>query len=193
MTLRQAAAAGLILAILICAAKTALAASVSSASPPNPQQTDPRAAAADLLEQMARDRFGNLSAAELRLVRRAPYRELAWSGPSDDPDNPLNNPAHGKSWGTDRTIRAPIIVWLMTNKDASTHVDPSGVGVAGALIHGLLDLSYSESSLPLTMLSCAIPEGVEFSSAHLEELDLRRSSTGPIDGEQAVVRGDITL
>jgi len=142
---------------------------------------------------MARDRFGNLSAAELRLVRRAPYRELAWSGPSDDPDNPLNNPAHGKSWGTDRTIRAPIIVWLMTNKDASTHVDPSGVGVAGALIHGLLDLSYSESSLPLTMLSCAIPEGVEFSSAHLEELDLRRSSTGPIDGEQAVVRGDITL
>ncbi|HEX4209638.1 MAG TPA: hypothetical protein VHY56_04535 [Candidatus Binataceae bacterium] len=165
--------------------------SISSSS--TPQQADPRAEAADLLEHLARNRFGDLSAAELRLVRHAPYRELAWSGPSDDPDNPLNDPAHGKSWGADRTIRAPIIVWLMTAKDASAQVDPSGIGVAGALIHGSLDLSYNETTLPLTMLSCAIPDGVEFSFAQVQEIDLRRSWTGPIDGEQATIRGDVTL
>src|ERR1700728_1678671 len=111
------------LAVLICAAPVARAASSSSSSShSNPQQIDPRAVAADLLERIARERFGNLSVAELKLVRHAPYRELAWSSPSDDPDNPLNNPAHGKSWDADRTIRAPIIVWLMTDKDASALV-----------------------------------------------------------------------
>ena len=127
------------------------------------------------------------------MVRRAPYRELAWSSPSDDPDNPQNNPAHGKSWGAERTIRAPIIAWLMTDREASRQVDPSGVGVAGALIKGTLDLSYHDTALPLTMLSCAIPDGVEFSFAHVQEIDLRRSWTGPVSGEQATVRGDVTL
>ena len=194
MTRRQALIANLILAIVICAVTLARADSPNvSLQPSNLQQIDPRAAAADELEKMARQRFGNLSAAEVKLVRHAPYRELAWSSPSDDPDNPLNNPAHGKSWGADRTIRAPIIVWLMTNKDASLQVDPSGVGVAGALIDGSLDLSYHDATLPLTMLSCAVPAGIEFSFAHLQELDLRRSWTGTIDGEQAAVRGDLTL
>jgi hypothetical protein len=191
---RLAAIASLILAVVICAASVTRAASSTVSSPQaNPQPIDPRVASADLLERMARKHFGSLSAAELKLVRHAPYRELAWSSPSDDPDNPVNNLAHGKSWGGGRTIRAPIIVWLMTNKNASALVDPSGVGVAGALIDGSLDFSYQDVALPLTMLSCAIPEGVEFSFAHLQELDLRRSWTGQIDGEQAAVRGDITL
>jgi hypothetical protein len=194
VTFRRAAIASLILAVLICAASVARPASSNGSSPQsNFKQIDPRSVAADELERMARERFGSLSVAELKLVRHAPYRELAWSGPSDDPGNPLNNPAHGKSWGADRTIRAPIIVWLMTDKDASARVDPSGVGLAGALIDGSLDFSYHDAALPLTMLSCAIPEGVQFSFAHLQELDLRRSWTGPIDGEQAAVRGDITL
>lgn len=194
MTIRRAAIAILMLAIVICTARVTRAASPSSASSQaNPQQIDPRTVAADLLERMALERFGNLSVAELKLIRHAPYRELVWSSPSDDPDNPLNNPAHGKSWGADRTIRAPIIVWLMTDKDASALVDPSGIGIAGALITGSLDLSYHDATLPLTALSCAIPEGVEFSFAHLQELDLRRSWTGPIDGEQAAVRGDVSL
>ncbi|MGA2410490.1 MAG: hypothetical protein ABSG46_08910 [Candidatus Binataceae bacterium] len=162
-------------------------------SPPASQLGDVLAAASKTLEQMARARFSNLTAAELTLVRMAPYRNLAWSGPSDDPDNPTNNPAHGSAWGTDRSIRAPIIVWLMTDHSAASMVDPSGIGIAGALIRGNLDLTYHDATLPLTMLSCAIPDGVDFSFAHVQEIDLRRSWTGPISGEQAVVGGDITL
>jgi hypothetical protein len=180
--------------VALCAASPAFSAPPSPVSPPSPvTQIDSQTRAANDLEQAARARFGNLSAAELRLVRRAPYRELAWSSPSDDPDNPLNNPAHGSSWGSDRAIRAPIIVWLLTNPAASTLVDPSGIGVAGALIRGDLDLSYHDAKLSLTMLSCAIPDGVEFSFAHIQKIDLRRSWTGPVSGQQAVVGGDVTM
>jgi hypothetical protein len=109
VTFRRAAIASLILAVVICASSIARAAPPNGSSPQsNFKQIDPRAVAADELERMARGRFGGLSVAELKLVRHAPYRELAWSGPSDDPGNPLNNPAHGKSWGADRTIRASI-------------------------------------------------------------------------------------
>jgi len=151
------------------------------------------AVAAKALEQMARARFGNLSPAELTLVRMAPYRNLAWAGPSDDPNDPSNDPSKAAAWSPDRTIRAPIIVWLLTDPQASINVHPSGIGIAGARITGELDLSYRNATLPLTILSCAIADGIEFSFARLQELDLRRSWTGSIDGEQGVLRGDLTL
>jgi hypothetical protein len=187
-------AAALVLLLLFQGARAGLAASSNAASKAAPiVAPDPRLVAADKLEKLARGLFGNLSAAEVGLVRHAPYRALAWSSPSDDPDNPINNPAHGSAWGADRSIRAPIIAWLMTDPTASTMLDPSGLGIAGALVRGDLDLTYHKAMLPLTMLSCAIPDGIDFSFAHIQQIDLRRSWTGPISAEQAIVGGDITL
>ena len=48
-------------------------------------------------KRVARANFGELGAAELQFVRHAPYRDLVWSSPSSDPDNPANdapNPRH---------------------------------------------------------------------------------------------------
>ncbi len=154
---------------------------------------NPATTAADWLERAARARFGPLSAAEVKLVRSAPQRELQWIGPSDDPDAPSNDPAKAASWGLDRTIRAAIVCWLVTDHDASALVHPSGVGIAGARIIGPLDLSYQRVTPPITILGSAIAGGVDISFAHLNSLDLGRSRIGSISAQQTSVAGDVLL
>src|SRR2546422_64430 len=67
------------------------------AVPDSPEQQ------AEVLANLARARFGTLSAAERTLVLSAPFRELAWVGPDSDPDNPANDATHGENWGPERS------------------------------------------------------------------------------------------
>jgi hypothetical protein len=155
--------------------------------------SDQRTAVADTLERMARATFGPLSAAELRMVRTAPTRDVAWASPIQDPDVAINNPGTAESWSKDRTIRASILIWLISDPDASKLVHPSGIGVAGARITGELDLSYLSLALPLTLIDCAIADGIDLSFAHIRSIDLRKCWTGPIVFEQTNVSGDVSL
>ncbi len=182
--------AGAVAIGLIATARTAAAASAHDRAA---AARDPAMLAADWLERGARRRFGPLSAAEIKLARSAPERALRWIGPSDDPNDPTNNPAHAASWGPDRTIRAAIIQWLLTDREASALIHPSGLGIAGARIVGRFDLSYQRVHAPLTILDSAIADGVDISFAHLHSLDFGRDRIGPIAAEQAVVAGDVLM
>ncbi len=188
MALRRTLALAVVLLLLMAAGSARAQAPV----PPAPLR-DPLALAGAALEQMARANFQNLTAAELQFVRHAPYRDLVWSSPSSDPDTPVNDPSKGASWGKDRTIRAAIVRWILTDQAASKYVDPSGIGIAGARIAGEIDLSYATVTLPITMLDCFIADGIDLSFAHLASLDLRRSRTGEIDAQQALIHGDVVL
>jgi hypothetical protein len=121
------------------------------------------AEAAAALERLARASFGDLSEAEVKLVHAAPRRALLWVGPSSDADSPDNDPTRAAKWPPTRAIRAVLIVWLAADPQARPYVHPSGVGFGGALITGRLDLSYLTLSSPLTIMSSAIPQGVDFS------------------------------
>jgi hypothetical protein len=90
------------IAIIIASmfAATALAASAPPVPQAAPAPIDVQALASTALERMARANFGELGAAELQFVRHAPYRDLVWSSPSSDPDNPANdalNPRHRRA------------------------------------------------------------------------------------------------
>jgi hypothetical protein len=148
---------------------------------------------AAVLEDKARASFGALSPAELRLVRSAPYRSLAWIGPSSDPDDAANDTSKAQSWGAERTIREALIRWLLSDAEASKLVHPSGVGIAGARIAQALDLSYITTELPLTIVQCYVSDGLELGYAHLATVVLRGSRTGAINADQAVIRGDLAL
>lgn len=147
----------------------------------------------DVLEQMARQKFGALSRAEILLVRSAPTREFDWAGPSDDPAAPSNDPRNAASWGPERTIRAPLLIWLCSDPQASRLVHPSGAGIKAARIKGLLDLSYQAVPFPLTLVRCTIEDGIDLSYGRIRGLNLRASITGPITGITATVEGDVTL
>ncbi len=146
-----------------------------------------------MLEKLAGQKFGPLSRAEQLMVRGAAMRNLVWLGPSDDPANPVNDVAHGDQWGPERTVRAEVIRWIAADADAARYVHPSGPGFAGARVAGEIDLSYLRVRAPLTMLGCYIPAGLDFSNAHLQAIDLRRSSTGPINGDSSDIAGDVSM
>jgi hypothetical protein len=148
---------------------------------------------AQTLTTMAQARFGSLTDAELMMLRAAPTRQLAWASKSDDPENPLNDPAKAETWGKERTVRANLLAWLVSDSEASKLVHPSGVGLAGARIVGKLDLSYLQVVHPLTLLDCSIPDGIDLSYAQVNSIDLRRSWTGPIDGDLSMIHGDLDL
>ena len=159
------------------------------ASAQNGSMGDP----AGSLIKMAEERFGTLTDAELRMLRAAPTRKLAWASKSEDPEDPLNDVSKAETWGKERTVRAELLVWLLSDAEASKLVHPSGVGLAAARIVGKLDLSYLEVIHPLTLLGCLISDGIDFSHAQMNSIDLRRSWTGPIDGDLSTVHGDVIL
>lgn len=148
---------------------------------------------ADSLERLARAEFGNLSAAELALVRGAATPTIAWASPVQEVDARINNPAKAETWGPDRTVRATVIVWLLTDPDAAKLIHPSGIGLAAARIAGEIDLGYQTTPFPLTLIDCAIPDGIDLRYAHLHGVDLRHCETGTINANWAVIDGDIGL
>ena len=146
------------------------------------------------LDAMALQKFGPaLSAAERKLLHAAPMRDVPWLGPSDDTDNATNDTAHAENWGAERTVRAALVVWLLSDPNASRFVHPSGLALAGARITGSLDLSYATVDKPLTLIRCYVPEGINLLSAHLQDFTVRRSRTGAVFGNLANVHGDATF
>jgi hypothetical protein len=145
------------------------------------------------IASLAQARFGRLSAAELAVVRSAPRRELAWVGPDANPDNPANDPAHGKDWGPERSVRAELVRWLHTDPEVSRQIDPSGLGIAGARIAGTLDLSYVKADTPITLVRCYIPDGIDLTFSHLQAVEVRASVTGPISADMSELARDLSV
>ena len=65
--------------------------------------------------------------------------------------------------------------------------------MAGARIKGTLDLSYATVDKPLTLIRCYVPDGINLLSAHLQDITVRRSRTGAVFGNNAIIRGDATF
>jgi hypothetical protein len=80
-------------------------------------------------ESLARARFQELSRAEVELLHAAPKGGLALCGPNQTNDDPVNDPSKAEEWGDERQIRADLIRWLCTDRDAKEKVDPRGIRV----------------------------------------------------------------
>jgi hypothetical protein len=145
------------------------------------------------LEKLARREFGSLGQAELAMLHAAPTRDIAWASPDHNFDSPLNDPSRAKNWGPERTIRANLIEWLLSDPAAAPKVHPSGLGIKGALIKGRLDLSYLKIGVPVMLVMCSIPDGIDLRYAGYQSLDLRLSWVGELEGDQSVSSGDVVL
>src|SRR5580692_6454171 len=173
---RKAFVAVIALAMITCAALPSFA---DAARGSNRSAADASANPNDALDAMAQRKFGtSIGPAERKLLQAAPLRDVPWFGPSDDPDNAANDPAHGENWGPERTVRAEFIAWLVGDPQASQLVHPSGLALAGARVTGSLDLSYATIDKPLTFVRCYLPDGINLSYAHLHDITVRRSRTG---------------
>jgi hypothetical protein len=158
---------------------------------------DPAAHADDDLEALARRRFGNsLNEAERRLLRAAPKAppelSVAVCGPNSQDNDPDNDPAKADDWGIERQIRAELIRWLCLDQEASKRVDPRGVQVYGAMIAGVLDLSFVTVPFPLYFDHCLMA-GSELAYVKIPALVLDSSLIGPFNAIGAEVNGTVLL
>jgi hypothetical protein len=188
---RRAIAAAIAIALLNFTASPSFA---SGARERNSRTFDASANPGAALEAMAQQKFGaSLTAAERKLLDAAPLRDVPWFGPNDDPDSAANDTAHADKWGAERTVRAEFIEWLVGDPQPAQFIHPSGLALAGARIAGSLDLSYATVDKPLTLIRCYVPDGINLLSAHLRDITVRRSRTGPVFGNLAIVNGDASF
>jgi|ERR1019366_1907997 sRNA-binding regulator protein Hfq len=141
------------------------------------------------LEELAREKFGELSAAEERVVRNAPNgteADCSDLGGGDDP-------AKADTWPEARNVRAELTRWLCVDSAARELVDPHGVQIRGARITGELDLSFTNVLFPLALLSCRVEQALILQGAKMPLLSLEGSWTGAIDADGLKLEGDIVL
>ncbi len=144
--------------------------------------------AAELLE-LAKQRFGELTPAETKMLEAAATgnrAECANEGENTDP-------ANAASWGADRIIHADRIAWLCTDSKASECVSYHGVRVKGARIDGGLDLEFGEVRFPLLLSGCGLTNELNLRRAHLKALYLNRTHVKSILADGVKVDGDVFL
>lgn len=128
------------------------------------------------LEEMAKKKFGNLSAAEERVVQAASDGAVAdCSGLGGD-----GGPEKADAWPAARNVRAFLIRWLCVDREAGKQVDPRGVQVCGARITGKLDLSFTNLLFPLVLEGCRLEHDLDLGWAKMPVLSLEGSWTGAI-------------
>jgi hypothetical protein len=147
----------------------------------------------DDLEALAQARFGELSEAELKLLRAAPNGGVALCGPSAQDDDPANDPAKADEWGPEREIRAELIRWLCKDCDAANAVDPGGIQIHGAKISGGLDLSFVSVPFPLRTKQCRFTENASLISTQLPALNLGGSRVLSVVADRTEVKGNVFL
>ena len=146
---------------------------------------------ADRLLQLARTDFSDLSEAEEKMLRASAKGEVALCGGTAEDKG--DNIPDAASWGKERTIRAAILRWLSTEREARDLVDPKGVRLAGAKVEGQLDLGDLDVPFPLLFTFCILDAGLNLRDARAAGLCLNRCRTGPILAERMRVGGGLHL
>lgn len=142
------------------------------------------------LKTMAAAHFGELTAAELKLLEAVTSGSLAQCGGSDEGDN---DPAKAAAWGGDQTIRSSIVRWLCTNKEALSLIDSSGIAVAHARFVGELNLAGIAIPFSLRLERCAMPEGISVQDASLRNLYLEGSICSYLRAWRLNLKGSLYL
>jgi len=152
---------------------------------------DPFRKAADKMEALARDHFGDLYPAEKKMVCAAVTPEIAVCGPSDDKTDSSNDPKFSENWGHERDVRAQVIRWLCVDREAKLLVDPRGIQLLGARITDSLDLAFADVPFSIALIRCRLTEPANLHSFQILALDMGGSWTGPINANSAVVKRDV--
>jgi sRNA-binding regulator protein Hfq len=147
------------------------------------------------LPELAQSKFDNINEAEEKLFQAVVNGELAdYSDTSVEIDDPNNDPNNAKDWDKEtRAIRADVVAWLCTDKEASSMVTHKGLWIKGARIDGELDLEFAEISFPLRFIKSVFFDCINLEKAQIQDIELIGTYTGPIYCYGLKVKGDVTL
>ena len=95
------------------------------------------------------------------------------------------------------SLRASLLIWLCTDKKASSFLTHRGISVIGAKIDGCLDLRYIDLDVPLIFKRCYFTEGIRLDQAKVKLLNLSgsyvASSGDAIVAQGAEIKGAVFL
>jgi hypothetical protein len=116
-------------------------------------------------------RVEELSPAERALWDAYPRGEsvdLSTGRPGED------EPAMSDQWGTDRLVRAEVIVALLLGAGVAESGQVAAVRLAGARITGTLNLGHAEVTMPLALTGCSFDEQPHLYWARMQSVHLMR-------------------
>ena len=129
------------------------------------------------LVQLAKERFGeSIRKAEAKLFDKVAVGELA-----------------DLSVDEERELRAEVVDWLCSDKQAIALVTNQGVRVKKADISRLLNLAYVNIPFPLYFEKCKMPRGIELHLGKLRELYMGGCHTGHVSAYGLRVEGHVFL
>ncbi len=160
--------------------------------------TSEKPVAAGRLALLASAQFPNLTEAERSLLwfsdaMNIDRSAIAVAGPSSNPADPGNDPAHADKWDVQRNVRAALIRWMCADRRAIELEDPGGIRVMGARITGVLNLAHLHVPAPLELKNCSILEEISLDSAEIPGLSLNGSHTGAIYAPGIKVMGELHM
>ncbi len=150
--------------------------------------TDAQTASA--LLALARERFEELSAAEVELFTKAPTGETVTCGWGDDDEI---DPAQAAEWGTEKIIRSECLEWLCANREAQPYVHRQGPCIQGARIENNIDLRAADIPFSIGLFQCAIHAGLTLYDAHIKGIYINNSYIGPFESDRVHVHGSLFL
>ncbi len=139
---------------------------------------------------LATKKFGQLEDVERKLFEAIERQEVANFKSDEDEANQLES---AEKWGSERTLKADRLVWLLTTPEVSKFLSFRGLRISGAKIEGELNLESATVSVPLIFETCAFTEPLILQKSKLKELQLKGSYVPGIQAKEMRVEGSVFL
>jgi hypothetical protein len=108
-------------------------------------------------------------------------------------DAQRDDPAGGTAWGAERTVRAGVLIELLTGARTPEGGRLRGVKLRGARIIGELDLEAAEVACPLLLADCHIEQPVKLRGATAPTIRLPGCRLPGLAADQLRTTGDLNL
>jgi hypothetical protein len=108
-------------------------------------------------------------------------------------DSDIDSPERYTEWGTERTVRAEVIVDLLLGDGEAAAVTVRGVRLQGARITGDLNLEATTLRCPLALLDCSFACAIDLTEATAVSVCLSGSHVPAVRARQLLTRGDLRL
>jgi hypothetical protein len=111
-----------------------------------------------------------------------------------DPEHPeFRDATSGATWGPERSVRARILIDLLTTECRPTEQQSQALRLAGARIIDWLDLEALVVVRPLVFEACYFDEAVRLDEARAPRVELKACCLPALSARQLETRGDLTL
>lgn len=139
------------------------------------------------IEKAAEKHFQHLNRSETLILRAAVAGEVAVCNPTDRPIDTT------ELLTFNHHVRATLLRWLCTSREAQSYVDPQGLRIHSAVISDDLDLTFVECPFALSFMRCVFRESMFLISATAPYLDFRGTSIERLTADGISVRGSVNL